>query len=212
MLQEPRSSISDSSSCGIEQCRVGPQAEEKTGRVGDDEDDRDGEREVLDVAVEVDSLVAGELAGHSPSTSSKTAGMISAAIASRSIVDCTLAAVCPNFWTLCLRCPVRPPTSIAAPMTSRTLPRIEPMIEALTTSCSPLPRANRAMISSGALPKVTLSRPPITLPERSATSSVARPIRAAVGISATAETKKITVAGALTRSAITAARIRGESR
>ena len=40
-------------------------------------------------------------------------------------------------------------------------PRIEPTIEALTTSCRPLPSANRAMISSGALPKVTLSRPPI---------------------------------------------------
>ena len=49
------------------------------------------------------------------------------------------------------------------------------------------------MISSGALPKVTLSRPPTTLPERSASSSVARPIIAAGGISASAETKKTTV-------------------
>ena len=97
-------------------------------------------------------------------------------------------------------------------MTSRTLPRIEPISDALTTSCRPLPSANRAMISSGALPKVTLSRPPITLPERSASSSVARPIMAAGGISASAERKKTSVAEALTRSAITAARISGESR
>ena len=37
---------------------------------------------------------------------------------------------------VCLSRP-RPPTSIAAPSTSRMLPMIEPMIEALTTSCRP---------------------------------------------------------------------------
>ncbi len=58
---------------------------------------------------------------------------------------------------------------------------IEPMIDALTTSCRPWPSAKRAMISSGALPKVTLSRPPMPGPERAASSSVARPISAAVG-------------------------------
>ena len=41
---------------------------------------------------------------------------------------------------------------------------IEPTIEALTTSCSPSPSAKRAMMSSGALPKVTLSRPPMPGP------------------------------------------------
>ena len=54
-----------------------------------------------------------------------------------------------------------PPTSIAAPSTSRTLPMIEPTIDALTTSCRPSASAKSAMISSGALPKVTLSRPPM---------------------------------------------------
>ena len=68
------------------------------------------------------------------------------------------------------------------------------------------------MISSGALPKVTLSKPPMTLPERSASSSVARPIIAAGGIRATAETKKTTVAETSARSTITAAGISGESR
>ena len=76
------------------------------------------------------------------------------------------------------------------------LPMIEPTIEALTTSCRPWPRAKRAMISSGALPKVTLSRPPIPGPERAASSSVARPISAAVGMIPSAEAAKTTVAGA----------------
>ena len=138
--------------------------------------------------------------------------MISAATASRSIVDWTLAAVWPNFCTLCVLSPLSPPTSIAAPRTSRMLPMIEPISDALTTSCSPLLSANRAMISSGALPKVTLSRPPMPGPERSASSSVARPISAAGGINATAERKKITVAGASAMSAITAAGISGASR
>ena len=43
------------------------------------------------------------------------------------------------------------------------------------------------MISSGALPKVTLSRPPMPGPERLASSSVALPISAAVGITPSAE-------------------------
>ena len=46
---------------------------------------------------------------------------------------------------------------------------IEPMIEALTTSCRPAFKANRAMMSSGALPKVTLSAS-IPGPDRSASS------------------------------------------
>jgi hypothetical protein len=50
------------------------------------------------------------------------------------------------------------------------------------------------------------------LPERSASSSVARPIIAAGGISAAAERKKISVAEAFARSAMTAAGISGASR
>ena len=73
---------------------------------------------------------------------------------------------------------------------------IEPTIDAFTTSCNPLPSANRAMISSGAFPKVTLRRPPIPGPVWAASSSVARPISAAVGITPTAAVKKIAVSGA----------------
>ena len=64
----------------------------------------------------------------------------------------------------CWRSRLRPPTNIAAPITSRMLPRIEPTSEALTTSCRPSSSAKRAMISSGALPNVTLSRPPMPGP------------------------------------------------
>ena len=63
---------------------------------------------------------------------------------------------------------------------------IEPTIEALTTSCSPLLRAKKAMISSGALPKVTFSSPPMPGPVRAAIASVASPITAAHGITPSA--------------------------
>ena len=66
----------------------------------------------------------------------------------------------------------------------------EPMIEAFTTSCSPSLSANSAMISSGAFPNVTLSRPPMPGPERAASSSVEVPISAAVGMIPSAAVKK----------------------
>ena len=122
-----------------------------------------------------------------PITSSKIAGMISATQASSSISDCVLAAVRSNVW----RSRLRPPTNIAAPITSRMLPRIEPTSEALTTSCRPSRSAKKAMISSGALPNVTFRKPPMPGPERAASSSVARPISAAVGITPSAEATKI---------------------
>jgi hypothetical protein len=103
--------------------------------------------------------------------------------------DCAEAAVRLNTW----RSRPRPPKNIAAPRTSRMLPRIEPTSDALTTSCRPFCSANSAMISSGALPNVTFSRPPIPGPLRTASSSVARPISAAVGITPSAEQKKTTV-------------------
>ncbi len=49
------------------------------------------------------------------------------------------------------------------------------------------------MISSAALPKVTFRKPPMPGPERAASSSVARPISAAVGMIPAAAQKKITV-------------------
>ena len=76
-------------------------------------------------------------------------------------------------------------------MTSRMLPRIEPISDALTTSCSPSLSAKNAMISSGALPNVTFRKPPMPGPERAASSSVARPISAAVGITPSADAMKM---------------------
>src|SRR3954454_21123841 len=140
--------------------------------------------------------------------SSKIAGMASAAAASRSIPDCTVAAVRSNVW----RSKRSPPTNIAAPRTSRMLPRIEPISDALTTSCSPAPSANRAMMSSGALPNVTLSRPPMPGPERAASSSVALPISAAVGITPAADAKKISVGLACATSSTTAIGMNGTRR
>src|SRR5215207_4730168 len=90
-----------------------------------------------------------------PSTISKIAGIVSAAAARKSMEACTLEAVRLKCWVSNRN----PPTNIDAPSTSSTLPMIEPTIEALTTSCRPSPSANSAMISSGALPKVTLRNP-----------------------------------------------------
>src|SRR5215210_1632506 len=96
-----------------------------------------------------------------------------------------------------------------APSTSSALPMIEPTIDALTTSCRPAPSAKRAMMSSGALPNVTFSRPPMPGPERSASSSVARPIRAAVGTTPRAEAKKTITGSAETISSRTASGMKG---
>ena len=92
------------------------------------------------------------------------------------------------------------------------LPRIEPMIEALTTSCRPALRAKSAMISSGALPNVTLSSPPMPGPERAASSSVARPISAAVGITPAAAKKNTTTGSACASSTAIASGMNGTSR
>ncbi len=85
------------------------------------------------------------------------------------------------------------------------------MIEALTTSCRPAFSANRAMISSGALPKVTFRSPPIPGPDRAASSSVARPMSAAVGTIPSAAVKKITVADACATSRTIASGMNGTS-
>jgi hypothetical protein len=97
-------------------------------------------------------------------------------------------------------------------MTSRTLPRIDPTSEALTTSCRPACRAKIAMISAGALPKVTFSSPPMPGPDRAASSSVARPMSAAVGITPAADAKNTTPAPAFPRSRAIASGMNGTSR
>ena len=140
---------------------MGAQREEQAGDVGAQQHDRHADRHLLEVGGNCSDLSVG-LGRLPPITSSKIAGMISATQASSSISDCVFAAVRSNVW----RSRLRPPTSIAAPITSRTLPRIEPISDALTTSCRPSRSAKKAMISSGALPNVTLRKPPMPGPER----------------------------------------------
>src|SRR5215217_6938696 len=121
---------------------------------------------------------------------------------------CVLAAVRSKYW----RSRLRPPTNIAAPMTSRMFPRIEPTSEALTTSCRPSRNAKKAMMISGALPNVTLRKPPMPGPDRAASSSVARPINAAVGMTPTADVTKMIVALACATSSAIAIGMKGTSR
>ena len=85
----------------------------------------------------------------------------------------------------------RPPKSSENPSTSRRLPITEPLSEPRTTSVSPSFTASRAMISSGALPKVALRKPPIPGPVCSAACSVASPISHASGMSAIAESDEL---------------------
>ena len=64
--------------------------------------------------------------------------------------------------------------------------------------------AKKAMISSGALPKVTFSRPPMPGPVRAAMASVAVPITAAHGITASAAAPNTSTGAACTSSSTTA--------
>ena len=61
------------------------------------------------------------------------------------------------------------------------------------------------MISSGALPNVTFRKPPMPGPVRSASSSVAVPISAAVGITPSAAAEKTSTGEACASSSATAA-------
>src|ERR1700751_6122415 len=107
----------------------------------------------------------------------KTVGIANATAASVSVVVEVRAAVllkrCSRYFT--------PPARIETPITSRTLPMIEPVIDAFTTPVSPLESAISAVINSAALPKVAFNNPPTPWPRCSASSSVARPIQPARG-------------------------------
>jgi hypothetical protein len=81
---------------------------------------------------------------------------------------------------------------------------IEPTSDALTISWSPSISRKNAMISSAALPKVTLSRPPMPGPARAASCSVASLISAAVGITPSAEAAKMSDGDAWASSSPTA--------
>ncbi len=136
-----------------------------------------------------------------PWMSWNSAGIVRAAVASRSIADWALAAV----WLKVCFSRGRPPTSMEAPITSRMFPITEPTIDAFTTSWRPSIRAKKAMISSGALPNVTFSRPPIPGPVRLAIASVASPMTAAQGITPSAAAEKTSTGDAPARSSTTAA-------
>ena len=68
------------------------------------------------------------------------------------------------------------------------------------------------MISSGALPNVTLRKPPMPGPERAASWSVALPMSAAVGMTPSAEAAKMIVASACVSSSTIAIGMNGTSR
>ena len=71
-----------------------------------------------------------------------------------------------------------------------------PVIEPRTTSGRPLLIAKMAMISSGALPKLALRKPPTPAPVCSPACSVASPISHASGTSAAAARMKSSVSSA----------------
>ncbi len=70
----------------------------------------------------------------------------------------------------------------------------EPVIVPRTTPGRPSAIANNTMISSGALPKLALRKPPTPGPVCSAACSVASPINHASGMSAAAESTNRAVA------------------
>ena len=87
-------------------------------------------------------------------------GMSMASTASTSRMALRLA---PRLSKDCLPCR-NPPTTKEKPMTSSRLPRIDPVMEALTSSSSPARMATMVMISSAALPRVAFSKPPMRGP------------------------------------------------
>lgn len=77
---------------------------------------------------------------------------------------------------------LRPPANIESPSTSKELPMIDPVKDALTIPVSPERRAVIAITISARFPKVALSRPPIPSLVLSAKCSVALPIQPASGM------------------------------
>jgi len=86
-----------------------------------------------------------------------------------------------------------PPKINAAPSTSRMFETTLPASEPRTTLGSDSLTAKRAMISSGALPKVAFRKPPIPGPVWWAACSVASPISQASGTSVSEERTKSAV-------------------
>ena len=91
--------------------------------------------------------------------------------------------VLPNFWTPCLRPPVRK----ASPSTSRLFASTEPIRADCTTATSPSCSAKIAMNSSGRLPSADCRTPVAPCPRRLPNWSVPSPTSEASPASATAE-------------------------
>ena len=81
-------------------------------------------------------------------------------------------------WTWC----VRPPRRNDTPSMNSVLVTIAPAMEPFTSAYSPARSAAAAMTSSVRFPSVALSSPPTVSPVFSATDSVARLSKAAIGI------------------------------
>ncbi len=85
------------------------------------------------------------------------------------------------------------PTSWVTPNTSSRFEMTLPASEPRTTCGRPSPTAKSAMISSGALPKLALRKPPTPGPVCSAACSVVSPMSHASGMSDAAERTKSSV-------------------
>ena len=203
-LQASAPTWSSSPCAGLKRSRCVLQREEQPGGVGGQQHDATS-ADIVSRSVGKRSSASVGLGSEPPITSSKTAGMISATEASSSISDCALRGRRVELLALALE----------AADEHRRAHHQQDVAEdradqrRLDDLCSPSRSAKKAMISSGALPNVTLSRPPMPGPERAASSSVARPISAAVGITPSAEVTKTIDADACPSSSATAIGMNG---
>ena len=126
------------------------------------------------------------------SVRSNTAGSKIATTTRNSNVDSRLALA----WLKVCRVRPIPPTKAEMPRNSKVVPMIEPVICAWTIRVFARERTKRASISSAVLPKLMLSSPPIVLPARSASCSVARRSQSASTAMAAAPVRKTQPAGA----------------
>jgi hypothetical protein len=99
----------------------------------------------------------------------------------------------------------KPPANNARPSTNSKFPRMEPTIDAFTSSSKPALMAKIVMINSAELPSVAFSSPPKRGPVYAASSSVASPINPASGIKPMADKMKIKIGSAFAKRVISAA-------
>jgi hypothetical protein len=133
----------------------------------------------------------------------KIVGRESATATMASMEAFTPAMVAEKLWVPFLR----PPSRRLAPSTKRTLPMIEPMMEAFTTVVRPAARAKTVMMSSAALPKVALRMPPMRGPAWVPRLSVACPRTHARPMRASEVSAKMSRIGACKSSTATTATV-----